>query len=260
MKIKSNQNLGFLSATLISSLAICGTSNAAVTFDLRATAKNAIPITGGNTTKSVAITSGDVVELTMFVMVTGTGAGVEGFQSALGKTITTHAGGATGNQSNSLTTYLGNFAGTAPTAQDLNADGFTDLGSTATTTSSTAGNFFPRFTTNGAFDLTGTTITDGKEFALFKFNYTAVNFAAGTASIQYTQQTTTVINSSTAQVDGASILSKAIGTPSGANATVLGAPVVLSALSVPEPTSFAMLMMGSLGLVGFRRPSFRRSA
>ena len=30
--------------------------------------------------------------------------------------------------------------------------------------------------------------------------------------------------------------------------------------AVPEPTSFAMLMIGSLGLVGVRRPSFRRSA
>jgi len=36
--------------------------------------------------------------------------------------------------------------------------------------------------------------------------------------------------------------------------------VSISVLAVPEPTSFAMLMMGSLGLVGFRRPSFRRSA
>ena len=35
---------------------------------------------------------------------------------------------------------------------------------------------------------------------------------------------------------------------------------ITAALAVPEPTSFAMLMIGSLGLVGFRRPSFRRSA
>jgi PEP-CTERM motif len=259
MKIKSNKNLGFLSAALVSSLAIYGTSNAAVTFDLRATAKNALPIVGENTTKAVAITSGDVIELTMFVMVTGTGAGVEGFQSAIGKTITTHQNGASGNQGGAA--LLGSFtAGALPTNIDLNGDGFLDLGSTAATTTSGAGDFIPRFTTAGAFDETGTTITNGKEFALFKFTYTAVNFAAGTASIQYTQQLTTVINSSTAKIDGVSVLSKNIGLPSGANATALGAPVVLSALAVPEPTSFAMLMMGSLGLVGFRRPSFRRSA
>ena len=37
-------------------------------------------------------------------------------------------------------------------------------------------------------------------------------------------------------------------------------PGVVITVGVPEPTSFAMLMIGSLGLVGFRRPSFRRSA
>jgi hypothetical protein len=38
----------------------------------------------------------------------------------------------------------------------------------------------------------------------------------------------------------------------------VGAPIVITA--VPEPSAFGMVLMGALGLVGFRRLGFRRSA
>ena len=245
--------VGFLITTASSQL-----SSAAVIFDLRATGKNALPLSGGDSAKAIAALPGDQIELTLFVKVTGTAVGVEGYQSAMGKTIATHSGGAGGNQS--APTLLGNFTGgSVGTIQDLNGDTFADIGSTLSTTSSTANSWFPRFTTNGAFDETGVSITNGKEFALFKFTYTAVNFASGTASIQFTQQLTTVINSSTAKVDGVSILSKNLGLPSGVNATSLAAAVIITA-AVPEPSAFGMVLVGALGLVGFRRLGFRRTA
>ena len=38
----------------------------------------------------------------------------------------------------------------------------------------------------------------------------------------------------------------------------VGAPIVITA--VPEPSAFGMVLIGALGLVGFRRLGFRRSA
>lgn len=258
--MKQSRNTSVFFKALASGVLISGIASqmvsAAVIFDLRATGKNALPLSGGDTAKAISALAGDQIELTLFVQVTGVAAGAEGYQSALGKTIATHTGGGGGNQSAPV--LLGNFTGgSVGTVQDLNADGFADIGSPLATTSSTAGNMFPRFTTNGAFDLTGTPITDGKEFALFKLTYTVVN-PGGAASIQFTQQLTTVINSSTAQVDGNSVLSKNLGLPAGANASSLAAPVVITA--VPEPSAFGMVLIGALGLVGFRRLGFRRSA
>jgi hypothetical protein len=247
--------VGKILAAGIVSCVLIQTASAGFVWDLRATAKNGNPLSGGDSSKVVSALPGDVITLTLFAQVTGTGAGVEAFQSGLGKTITTHSGGSTGNQG--APAFAGTFTGgSLGTVQDLNGDGFTDIGSTATTTSTTAGNWFPRYVTNGAFETNGIAITDGQEFALFTFTYTAIT-TTGTASVQWTQQLTTVINSATFQVDGATVTSKNIGLPAGANATTVGSPVVIG---VPEPTAFGMVALGALSLVGFRRFGVRRSA
>ena len=246
------------------SLALAGfaiqNASASFVWDLRVTARNGVALSGADTTKAVSVVAGDVLTIDMFAMVSGSNLLIdEGFQSGLGKIIGTGNGVAGNLGAPVLST---NFAaGAIGTVQDLNADGFMDIGSTAATTSSTVGNMFPRFTTNGAFDQTGTGINGGlgKEFDLFHFTYTVVNAASGTASIQWTQQLTTIINSATFLVDNGNVTSKNIGQPVTTNATTLGAPIVLTA-SVPEPSAFGMLALGALGLVGFRRMGFRRSA
>jgi PEP-CTERM motif len=237
-------------------------ASAGLVWDLRVTAKNSAPVQVENL-KAISGTTGDVFQISMFAMVTGTGAGIEGMQSGLGKTITTHSNGFGGNQSAAaLDTLFVNTTAALPTAQDLNADGFADYGSTTfTATNSTAGNWFPRTSLSPGFQTNGVAIPNGTEFKLFQFNYTVSAGLTGFASIQWTQQVAGTINSAAYQLDGGlATTSKLINSPVGATGTSLGSPVVISALAVPEPTSFAMLMMGSLGLVGFRRPSFRRSA
>lgn len=264
--MKSSSHSPLFRQIAVASLVLAGfavqNATAAFVWDLRATSKNGIAVTAAES-KAVNVQVGDVLQFDMFAMVTGLNTNLptpdEGFQSGLGKVIAT-GNGVAGNMSAPV--LSSNFtAGSVGTVQDLNSDGFADIGSTAATTSSTVGNMFPRFTTNGAFDLTGTPINAGlgKEFNLFHFTYTVVNAAAGTASIQFTQQLTTVINSATFQVDGVTVTSKNIGLPVGTNATTNGAPVILSVV-VPEPSAFGMLALGALGLVGFRRIGLRRTA
>jgi hypothetical protein len=58
------------SGVLISGIASQMVS-AAVIFDLRATGKNALPLSGGDTAKAISALAGDQIELTLFVKVTG---------------------------------------------------------------------------------------------------------------------------------------------------------------------------------------------
>ena len=258
----STPSCAFRQATF-ASLALAGfaiqNATASFVWDLRVTARNGVALNGADTAKAVSVVAGDVLTIDMFAMVTGLNVSVdEGFQSGLGKIIGTGNGVAGNLGAPVLST---NFAaGAIGTVQDLNADGFMDIGSTAVTTTSTVGNMFPRFITNAQFDQTGNSINGslGKEFDLFHFTYTVVNAASGTASIQWTQQLTTIINSAIFLVDNGNVTSKNIGTPVSTNATTLGAPIVLTA--VPEPSAFGMLALGALGLVGFRRMGLRRSA
>jgi hypothetical protein len=156
---------------------------------------------------------------------------------------------------------MGNFAplgSQVGTIQDLNGDGFMDIGSTAATVStSVADNWFPRYFNTPDFATEGTPIENGTEFALFSFTYTALTTASGSASIQWTQQHIVgLINSAIYEVDGVVITSKDIGSPVGATGTSVGAPVVI----VPEPSAVGMALLGALSMGGFRRFGSRRTA
>ena len=250
-------------STLLFAGFIAQNASAGFVWDLRATKINNNPLSGSDTTKTVGVQAGDVITLDMFAMITGSTAALEGFQSGLGKTITTSAG-VTGNQGGAaLDALFVNPSAALPTLQDLNGDGFLDYGVTAATTTSTTGGWFPRTSLSPGFQTNGVAITNGQEFHLFSFTYTVLAApVATTASIQFTQQTTTIINSAAFSVDGSALIaSKGIGQPVGPNATILGAPVVLTGIvNVPEPSAFGMLALGALGLVGFRRMGLRRTA
>ena len=226
----------------------------ALTWDLRVTHKNSIAV-GGGEDKAIGAAPGDILEVAMFARVTGAGAALEGMQSALGKTIATHTGGFGGNQGTPvLESLFVNTTGALPTAQDLNSDGFIDLGNSAASVStSTAQNWFARSSLSPGFQTSGTAIPDGTEFKLFHFNYTVAPGAiTGFASLQWTQQVTSTINSASYSQDAGSVInSKSLGN----NGTILGAPIIISA--VPEPSAFGMVLIGALGLVGFRRLGFR---
>jgi len=110
---------------------------------------------------------------------------------------------------------------------------------------------------NGA---TFETVTNGASFLMGSATLTLGAFTSTSVSMNWVIPTFgTVINKKTiAQwTDGDNVVNE--GSTNAAE-MFIGSPVVITALAVPEPTSFAMLMIGSLGLVGFRRPSFRRSA
>ncbi len=242
-------------ATLILAGFAIQNASAGFVWDLRATQKNGAALNGPDTGKAISVQVGDVITLDMYAMITGTTAALEGFQSGLGKTISTNVG-VTGDQGGATMDPLYvNPTAALPTRQDLNGDGFMDYGVAAASTSSTTGDWFPRTSLSPGFQTGGVAITNGQEFHLFSFTYTVISAAqAGTASIQFTQQTTTIINSAAFSVDASTVItSKSLGTstPAG-NGPILGAPVVLTG-AVPEPSAFAMLALGALGIVGFRR-------
>lgn len=239
-------------------------ASAAFVWDLRATALNGVPLDASQAKAIPTVVAGDVLTIGLWAMITGSSAAAEGFQSGLGKTITTHFGGAGGNQG--APAYESNVippGGPLPTIQDLNADGFMDLGTTAATTSSTAGLWFPRTPAAPGFEIAGTAIPNGTEFKLFHFTYTVINPGtpgAGGATIQFLQQTTTIINSAAFSLDGSATatVSKSLGTstnPVGQGPT-LGLPV---SVGVPEPSAFGMVALGAMSLLGFRRLGTRRS-
>lgn len=234
-------------------------ASAAFIWDLRATHKNGVPLDPTQAKAIPTVLAGDTLEIGLWAVISGLTAAPEGFQSGIGKTISTHFGGAGGNQGSPV--YEPLFvppSNTLPTRQDLNGDGFFDLGITNTTVNNISGSWFPRTPTSPLFETAGTPVPNGTEFKLFHFTYTVINPGVdGGVTLEFRQQLTTIINSAAFSVDGSGLIaSKNIGQPATANATTYGLPITVG---VPEPTAFGMVVVGAMSLLGFRRLGVRRS-
>src|SRR5476651_1991220 len=127
-----NTFLKKLSLMMAAGSLLAATATATLTYDVRATLLNGVALSGGNSSKSLSgLAANDVVTFELYAMVTGTAAGVEGYQNGYGKLASTGAG---------LLGNLGNYAFAAPfsntgsqlgAVQDIDGDGDLDIGSNA---------------------------------------------------------------------------------------------------------------------------------
>ena len=270
-----------LSATLV--LAVAGTSKAALTYDIRATAgTNGASLGGGGKTVGVQ-SSGSDITLQIWAQVTNAapvGGAPFGIQAIMGSIVSAsvNAGDATGS--------LGAVALQAPftvgsqsggSAQlSTVSDGILDRGDVANLTAPTlnhvllakdggsggtqvAGSLF--FATdlapNGA---TVNTIANGFEFlmgtatlSLSSFSLTPGAQVSMNWVIPASFSTNSKRNQRAAWTQGDNLVTQG----SSSALMFVAAPVVITA--VPEPSAFGMVLIGALGLVGFRRLGFRRA-
>ena len=238
----------------IASLLFAATASATLTFDLRATQLNGVPVADG---KNVIITqANDVITFALFADVTGTNAlATEGFQTMLtGGVVSTANGGIRGTMEGPA--LSGNFGATgsaAGTLQDLNADGFTDLGS-----NNAAFVQGQHVTANAAAMEIGLP-TGTSEFQLFTFQFRVVSIPTPGSSINVSFRMINVTGLGNELVWREDGVTKSTKDPITGFSTA-GYTVNATALSVPEPSAFGMLALGALGLVGFRRMGLRRTA
>jgi hypothetical protein len=254
------------------------TASAAITFDLRAAAVNNDGSFGGGG-KTVALNPVGTTSVTLQVWAQVSSAAPSvnpyGVQVILGSIkSTTVAGPATGALAASSPAAPFNNQNTVGALAELSSpvDTVADLGSNLTAVSpnfikfrkdATAGGqqvgavfFATGGSPNGA---TNNAITNGHEFlmgtvtlsitafspaSVLNMNWVIPAFATPANRGQIAQWT-----------DGDNVVNT--GSTQFAEMFV-GAPIVITA--VPEPSAFGMVLVGALGLVGFRRLGFRRTA
>jgi PEP-CTERM motif len=284
--MKSNSmkllSLGLAAIPLTASIA-----NAAITYDLRASASTGEGVnapTNGGKSVNLSVGAAGTVTLQVWAQITSATAGnsIWGVSSSLGSIISSSTnGGVTGSLS--VATPTAPFGDSLPVGGRVGvdistvADSITDVGmngtvastnfiklSKAAASSGTAvgGVFFatnvdsPVISTNQAVTNSN---GSGFEFLLGTVTFTISNYQAGSSSLNWVIPAFTVGSSKGTRATWTDANNLASTGNGQATAMFVNTPVVFT-VGVPEPTSFAMLMMGSLGLVGFRRPSFRRSA
>jgi hypothetical protein len=256
---------------------VASTASAAITFDLRASSVDNGGSGGG---KSVVLNPVGTTNITLQVWAQVSSAAPSanpyGVQSIVGSIrSTTTTGPAVGALAPSVP--LAPFANqnTVGQATELSspADSVGDLGSTVTASVSTnyikfrkdplaggqqVGTIF--YATGGSPNgATNSAITNGHEFLMGTVQLTLTSFSPTSVLNMNWVIPAFTTPANRGQVanwtDGDNIVNN--GNTQLAEMFV-GAPIVITA--VPEPSAFGMVLMGALGLVGFRRLGFRRSA
>lgn len=238
-----------------------GVADAAITYDLRA-----VGATGAATVvnpKTVSVAPGGLVGSTVSFELFAVAAGTnvtddEGFQSGLMQ-IRTFAAGTKNIKGDFTAKALGagfsDSGSNSGSFADVNGDGDLDVGGTAS--SNAAGYFTPRA---AAIALgTGPGGTSSFMIGTFTLTLTSVvdlNSVVNTLVNVSWPSLNTILNSQRSSWRADNV-SRNGGTAAPYN-TIAGADVQIQL--VPEPSAFGMLLVGALGLVGFRRIGFRRSA
>jgi len=257
---------------------VVASSSAAITFDLRASGGTLGNVGDGGKSFTATSSSGTVVlEIWAQITLVGGNSANMGVQGIMGSIVSTSTPGtATGSVGTGVFPSIFNSNAQIGTQAALStvADNITDLGSSSTSSTSTPQYVKPRKdSANGVGivigstayaalatpGVTGNLITNGIEIFMGSATLTLANFSAGTVTMNWVKPVVTspANKGAIAAWTEDALVSKQGNTN---NADMFYNPGVVITVGVPEPTSFAMLMMGSLGLVGFRRPSFRRSA
>jgi hypothetical protein len=261
-------------AAAVAAGALNNQASAALTYDLRAISATGNAVVADQKTVNNARV-GDVITFSLYAAVTGADGTVntDGYFNSYFSILTSGGTNIVGNLGG---TFAGNTATSGVTLDpvfnstalagafgtDVNSDGKgTDVGSISTTASSAY--IKPRssaMNTNGSpittgFGLSGT----GQEFLLGTIKLTIVSVAdTGVVSpltVNFVKPTQNniggITNAATWQEDG-------VG-KTAATGTVLS-NIAVNISAVPEPSAFGMVMLGAIGLVGFRRFGLRRTA
>ena len=246
-----------LQKILLTSIAIGAAASqqasAALMFDLRATALDGVPILAGPGQKLVFPTVGQNVTVEVFSIVSGVAANAatEGFQSFLsGDILSDNNGAVKGDFQNP--TLIPGFDSGAPSVgalADLDGDGDIDLGSNNLT-----------FVQGQHITVRSASVTIGNadgltpsEFRLFTVTFHVTQVANPGAALNLTFRLTNLTAPTNFEaiwrVDGATVQTNNPTTGIGFSQI---API-------PEPSAFGMVLLGAIGIVGFRRVGFRQA-
>ncbi len=247
-----------LSKPFILSAAIAGIAaqqaSATLTLDLRAISVNGIPTLNP---KSVTVAPNDLVTFQLFAVVTGPteAAGLEGFQIAVGSILsnTSLTGGKGNVETRQFDGVFGAAGATLGTIVDLDADGDLDIGDNATA-AAVAANVSLRSAAMTTGNATG---LGASEFDLYQFTFRVTSPGADNQiSVNWRKTDFTGLTTEYIWQENG-VLTNSRGVNGGTVALVgVGLPVLVA---VPEPSAFGMVLLGAMGLVGFRRMGLRRS-
>ena len=264
-------------------------ASALLTYDLRAvsvTTAAGLPGLGHvDGPKSVQVAAGEYVNFDLWAVVTGADSNPvnDGYQNSLFSIISLNNVGFTGALSGSDAAPGATPTGAeilmsgpnqrgvpnihiGPASASVN-DGITDVGNQTNVSANLikargavwqaafAGETFSgvQFTGQNA---TGSVIGTGQEFRIGKIQL-RVTLAGTSVSINFKNPTANVIPSTGTWYTDNDGLTSGSGAQTGI-ANIVIAPGI-SVVTVPEPSAFGMVLLGAMGLVGFRRLGLRRS-
>lgn len=248
-------------------------ASATLTYDLRATeiSGDVSGLARVESPKFVSgVTANSVVTLDVWVQITTpTGAGVFGYQASVFDAFSSNGGSILGTFGVFTPISPWDISAVAGTPTDLDADGDLDLGTN--TANTTNGSPKPRAsaqlttaTNPGLFAPVNIPAIgeSGFEFKVgtLTFRMTAPGIADPTIPIGLDTRSHTAIMAAGALKNGAALFTEG-GTAKNGSTGVFrsGGAVQLTVIPVPEPSAFGMVLLGAMGLVGFRRMGLRRS-
>jgi hypothetical protein len=219
------------SLTALAALLLAASAQAALKYDLRLADDSKLVYNASE---------GQVIELQLWAQVTGTGAGLEGFQNGYGSIMSTDGGSIKGNLSATVAAPFAANGAQNGVAADLDGDGDFDLGSNLTTSSTSF--LFARASsmqTSG-----GKLLPDGREFMLANVSFTITSIGAnGSIMLNF------VMPNFTGKTDIAALWMQdglPYNTTAGSGGVAMVGEGVVITTAIPEPSQGLLLGLGAL--------------
>ena len=274
IKITKQTLLPTLAAAAATLLVSETSSLATLTYDLRVTALNGVSVPPA-LAKNITVNLNDDVTFTIYAQVTGTAGDplLEGVQSAFFSLVSDPTSATKGNFAPATINPAFPSGGSkAGTPKDTNLDGFFDrlgVGTTASAQNTAASSDIAAIK-DVSPNYAGTPILDGQEFALAttvfhvaqmgsNLSVTVVPsiFTSGIGAARFSQIWGENAANNTSAQNRQTGFNNLTNTAPNTGSASPGTGVTL--IAVPEPAAFGMVILGAMGLVGFRRLGVRRA-